>query len=358
MQTWTRAVVVRLAIFGCLPALAFAQEAPLTAALGEAPTLESVVVSGAVPGPGLWRVSRGGNELYLLGTITPLPSNMEWVASEVEDILSRTDEVIAPGGAAARVGVGDALKISLLARSAFAATKIPAKRKLADVLPPQVFREWTAMKAKYFEHAKGIERLRPMFASQDLYYAAISASGMTRADVVWQRVAALAEEKQIPVIDTTVRFPLNLDRRKYKAGIAVLAESRVDDTPCFTRTLATLESDLETMRAGALAWATGDLESLQALHHAEVEPACKQTYDQLMGFQRSPAIRAEVDATWFAAATSALQRNDVTFAVVPITQLVGPRGVLARLRAEGFEIRAPGDDLDDIADDAHTAPDA
>ena len=357
MKTWNRAVVARLVMLACVPVLAFAQEAPAPEA-AQVPTLEAVLVTGAVPGPGLWRVSRSGHELYLLGTVSPLPSNMEWVSSEVEGILAHTNEVISPGGAVARVGAGDAFKIALLARSAFAATKIPAGKKLADVLPPQVFREWTAMKAKYFGNARDIERSRPMFASQDLYYAAISTSGMTQENIVWERVAALAKEKRIPVIDTTVRFPLNLDRGKYKAGIAALAGARVDETTCFARTLATLESDLRTMRDGALAWATGDLESLQTLGHTQVEPACKQTYDELMGFQRSPAVEAEADATWLAAATSALQRNDVTFAVVPIAELVGPTGVLARLRAEGCEIEAPGDDSHDVADGGHALPGA
>jgi uncharacterized protein YbaP (TraB family) len=346
MKFWKGALVVRLAVLCAAPALAFAQDPGVPRPGEDATTLETVVVSGAVPGPSLWRVSRGGHELYVLGTITPLPSNMQWVATEVDEVLSRTDEVIAPGGTEARVGVGDAFKISLLARSAFAATKIPDRKKLSDVLPPLVFRQWVAKKSRFLPNARGVERSRPLFASQDLYYAAITASGMTRADTVWQRVAALAEEKRIPIVQTKVRFPLNLDRRKYKAGIAALAESRVDDHACFAHTLATLESDLKVMRASAMAWATGDQESLLALRHGDVEPACKKTYDQLMGFQQRAELQVEADAKWFAAATSALQRNEVTFAVAPIAKLVGPQGALERFRADGFEIDVPNDDME------------
>jgi hypothetical protein len=269
---------------------------------------------------------------------------MEWVASEVDDILSRSDEVLAPGGVEPHVGVGDAFKISLLARSAIAATKLPERQKLVDVLPPPLFRDWTAMKARFLKDARRVERSRPLFASTELYYAAIEASGMTGADIVWARVQALAEEKDVPVVETRLRFPLKLDYRKYKAGIAALAASRVDDTPCFAQTLATLDSDLETMRAGARAWATGDLETLQELRHADVQPACKQTYDEVLGFQRSEAAHAEADAAWLAAATSALRRNEVTFAVAPISKLVGASGALEQLRSAGFDVEAPESD--------------
>ena len=60
MKSWIGAVVARLAILACVPVLAFAQEAPAPAGV-EVPTLEAVLVTGAVPGPGLWRVSRSGS---------------------------------------------------------------------------------------------------------------------------------------------------------------------------------------------------------------------------------------------------------------------------------------------------------
>ena len=34
---------------------------------------ETVVVSGALPGPGLWKVRKDGHTLYVLATLSPLP---------------------------------------------------------------------------------------------------------------------------------------------------------------------------------------------------------------------------------------------------------------------------------------------
>jgi hypothetical protein len=309
----------------------------------EPKTLQTIVVTGTLPGPGLWRVRRGGHALYILGTITPLPAKMHWVSAEVESIMSHANEVIAPSFAEAHVSVGDVFRMSLLARSAYAAIKIPERQQLADVLPGPVFSQWQSLKAKYLSGtgADGIERSRPVFASQDLYHGAISASGMTRDDIVWQRIAEIAGDRKIPVTETKVVFPLDLDRRKYKAGIAALSQSKFDDVTCFAKTVSSLETDLETMRQGANAWAIGDLEKLHELGHADLKPACKETYDRLMGFQQRAGVDAQADASWLAAATAALARNDVTFAVLPLAKLSGSAGAIERLRAAGFEIDVP-----------------
>jgi hypothetical protein len=327
-----------------IPALVPAQEIRAEPVVdGEPKTLATVVVTGTLPGPGLWRVRRGGHSLYILGTITPVPAKMHWVSAEVETILSHANEVIAPSYAEAHVGVRDVFNMSLLARSAYAAIKIPERQQLADLLPGVVFSQWQSLKTKYLPGtaADGIERSRPMFASQDLYYGAISTSGMTRDNIVWERIAEIAEDRKIPVTETKIQFPLDLDRQKYKAGIAALAQSKVDETTCFAKTMSSLEADLETMRQGANAWAIGDLEKLHQLGHADLKPACKETYDRLMGFQQRPGVDAQADASWLAAATAALERNDVTFAVLPLAKLSGPTGAIERFRAAGFEIDVP-----------------
>lgn len=327
--------------FALLAAAAVAQAPPPVAPAGATTTLETVVVSGEMPGPGLWRVERDGHELYVLGTVSPLSAEMDWVSTEVEGILDRADEVIAPGGAYAEVGASDTFKIALLAPSAIAAMKLPDGGRLVDVLPAPVHARWREMRAKYLPDRDKIERSRPMFASQDLYYAAIDAVGLTRDDVVWQRVRELAEARGIPVTATSVGFPLALDRRRYRDGIAALAESRIDDTTCFAQTLASLETDLNAMRAGANAWAVGDFETLLAPEVAGRVPACKPVYDTVLGFQARPERDAEARDAWFAAADAALRRNAVSFAVLPFAELEGDAGALARLRAAGGAVIAP-----------------
>lgn len=68
-----------------------AHEAPASdrAALDALPIRDeaAVVVTGVQPGPGMWKVSRGDHVIRVLGTVSPLPSGMEWEARDVRTVL-------------------------------------------------------------------------------------------------------------------------------------------------------------------------------------------------------------------------------------------------------------------------------
>src|SRR5690606_7247298 len=52
--------------------------------------LEALVVSGAQPGPGMWKVRKGEHVMHILGTVSPLPRRMEWASDEVEAVIARS----------------------------------------------------------------------------------------------------------------------------------------------------------------------------------------------------------------------------------------------------------------------------
>ena len=68
--------------------------------------MDTVVVSGAQPGPGLWKASKGDHVLYILGTQSPLPRDMEWDAREVRGVLERAGAVLGSPGVAIGADVG------------------------------------------------------------------------------------------------------------------------------------------------------------------------------------------------------------------------------------------------------------
>src|SRR5690606_12034454 len=54
--------------------------------------LDSVTVTGAQPGPGLWRVAKGDHELWILGVLSPLPNGITWNADEIPELVGRSQE--------------------------------------------------------------------------------------------------------------------------------------------------------------------------------------------------------------------------------------------------------------------------
>jgi uncharacterized protein YbaP (TraB family) len=324
--------------------LATAAAAAPTATPATGPViLEELVVTGIQPGPGLWRVSRGDGEgeAWILATVTPLPRDMQWRTGEVEAILATADAVIAPAWVEVDIGAGDMFKMASLARSANAAIKLPDGERLEDRLPAEHYARWAVLKARHLPDDGKVERQRPLFASQTLYYEAISDAGLTRVDIAWKRISELAANRGLRVVEPTVHPPLDIDRKAYRAGIRALTESQVDDVGCFVATMDTLDLDLLHFIRTANAWAKGDVALLMPMQLATPMPPCKPVYDHAMSFQRRPEHRAQALAAWRTAVEAAILEGHTVLAVLPLADLMGAEGVVARLRAGGHEVEAP-----------------
>ena len=91
---------------GLLSAAALAQTEPppvpaeqTVAQADEAAPASQVPVSGKRPGPGLWKVSKDGHVMWVVGMYAPLPPKMEWDDSRVERLIAQSQEVLAPPSA-------------------------------------------------------------------------------------------------------------------------------------------------------------------------------------------------------------------------------------------------------------------
>ena len=305
--------------------------------------LDEMVVTGVQPGPGLWRIrgKDGQGEVWVLASLVPLPRDMQWQTAQVESILDTAAEVIAPPVVEADIGAGDLFKMASLARAANAAVKLPKRQRLDDVLTPERYAQWRQLRERHFPGETRLDRQRPLFASQELFYEAISDVGLTRSDIAWQRVAELAGQRNLRVVRTTLRHPLDIDRKAYRAGIRALAESRVDDGDCFNATMQTLESSLAHFARAANAWATGDVALLLPLELVTPTPPCKAVYDRAMSFQKNPQLRQESLALWRNAVESALAGKRVALAVLPLPDLIASGGLLDQLRAAGYDVESP-----------------
>ena len=69
-------------------------------------TEATVVVTGEQPGPGLWLVRKGSHDLWILGTLSPLPAGMQWQSKQVEGVIANAQEVIRAPSVSFTVGTG------------------------------------------------------------------------------------------------------------------------------------------------------------------------------------------------------------------------------------------------------------
>lgn len=301
-------------------------------------TAETVVVTGEQPGPGLWLVRKGAHDLWILGTLSPLPSGMQWQSKQVEDVIANAQEVIRPPRVSLQVKAGFFKSLTLLP-SLLGARKNPDGKTLQQVVSPQSYARWKALKARYIGSNGGVEKWRPLFAAQELYGEAMKKSGLGGKTLV-SSVVDRAIEAHHPSVTVVKQEIVVTDP---KPLLKEFSKTSLDDIACFENTMTRIETDLDAMRARANAWATGDMAALQSLPAPYQWEACNSAITEAgigkrLGFGDA---QQQLQAKWMAAAESALGRNAVTFAVVEMRELLGASGYLAKLKARGYTVLAP-----------------
>lgn len=300
--------------------------------------LEAMVVRGVQPGPGLWKVSKGDHVLWILGTVSPLPKRLQWQSTEVETIIAQSQQVLMAPTVQIDADMGFFGKLTLLP-SAMKAMKNEDGRELRELLPAELYARWSVAKARYLGSDRGVERKRPMLAAGELYQAAIKRSGLARSPVIWSVVERAAKRAGIKPTPTALDYKIADPRqaiKEFRAG-------GMDDTACFRSILVTIERDLPTMVERANAWSVGDIEALRQLPREDPQAACMSAMAS-SGAARKRGIddlERRMREHWLGIATTALQRNRSTFAVLPISRLTAADGYLARLQALGYAVEAP-----------------
>jgi len=300
--------------------------------------LDSVTVTGAQPGPGLWRVSKGDHDLWILGVLSPLPNGITWNADEITELVGRSQEVLWRPMFVVGAEVGFFRKISL-GYGMLRAEKNPGGGTLADVLSPELYARWAEARQRYLPKERGLERSRPMVAAETLFSAAIRDAGLERPKLINPPILAAIKANEIketrPKVTVTIADPAG--------AIRDVRRMSLNDSACLEATLDAIEQVLPRMVTNGNAWATGDLERISFDQLERRNNTCADVFSNAE-FSRKwgiPDIRTSLRAEWLKAAETALANNATSFAVLPLEDVVGPSGYAARLGAMGYEVDAP-----------------
>ncbi len=325
---------------------AFAQTAPAAGSPSPATTpaepivdLDAVVVSGSQPGPGLWKVvGKNGHTLWVLGTLSPLPRRMEWDTNAVERAIAQSQQIIESPSVKLKADVGFFGKLALIP-TALKARRNPGDKTLQEIVPPDQYVRWQALKARYIGSDRGIERWRPVFAALELYDKAIGKSGMTWSGIVAPAVDKLARKYGVKRVKPEAEIAI----AEPKQALKEFANQPLDDLACFEKTLDRIQGDLGNMAARANAWAIGDVDALRDLPANNQFVACSAAFTEA-GLARKYGINdlaQRMERAWLSAAETALRNNASTFATLPVSELLKDNGYLAKLQAKGYEVQAP-----------------
>jgi uncharacterized protein YbaP (TraB family) len=288
--------------------------------------MDEVVVTGERTGPGMWHVHHGSAQLWILGSLSPLPKGITWKANEVERVLDTTNHVLVPKPL--EIGIVRILWLLITERKLL---MVQGGKRLKDVLPPTLYARFAQLRTKYTDDPDKWERYRPIIATAFLQQAAFHQVGLSARLDLGAAVRTLAKKHHVPVDEVKI------------AGVGDVLEALKTMQPstentCVEASLVTIESGLPRLIDRAQAWATGNVERIENLPEPAEVNACLAALDT--GAATGDLI-ARVRRTWLDSMERSLQGSGVSLAVVNIDMLLGNAGLLEELRKKGYEVDAP-----------------
>lgn len=288
--------------------------------------MDDVVVTGERTGPGMWQVHRGAAQVWILGSMSPLPKGITWRSKQVEQVLNGTNQVLVQKPF--EIGIARILWLLLTERSAL---MVRGGKRLKDVLPADLYARFAVQRAKYTDDADKWERFRPLIAAAFLQREAFHQVGLSTRLDIGAAVRTLAKERKVRVEELKI------------AGVsdvmdALKALPPATENACVAASLVTVERDLPRLLQRADAWASGNVERIAKLREPEEIDACRAALDTGVG---AAELIARMRRTWLGAIEKYLQTGGVTLAVVNMDMLIEPGGLLDELRTAGYEIDAP-----------------
>jgi uncharacterized protein YbaP (TraB family) len=319
MRTATAALMAASLLAGCFAAAACrADQLPQA--------LDEIVVTAERAGPGMWHVHRGAANVWILGSISPLPRDITWRSKQVELVLESTSQVL----------VQKPLEISiprilwmLIADRKY--LMVGGGKRLKDVLPPDLYRRFAAQRSNVGEDADKWERYRPIIAAAFLQRDAFHQVNLSMRLDLGAALRVLAKKHGVRIEEIKV------------AGVSDMLEAlktmpAPTERTCVEASLTTVESGLPRLVDRAQAWAVGNVERIENLPELKDVDACRTALDAGKG---ALDVIGRIRQTWLENIEKYLRSAGTTIAVVNLDMLLERGGLLDQLRAKGYEIDAP-----------------
>ena len=281
-------------------------------------TVGELVVTAKAQGPVLWRITRGGSEVWILGALPNMPRNLTWNTARLDRVITGANVVLTRP----RATVDLFTVLGVLTH-----LNLPHGKTLDQELSPDLEARFVHARALAGTSAARYARLKPVWAAWRLladYYGAAKLSYTEPQDTL-VRLAARHHTPARPVATYRAKAVVrNIETMTDAEGQACLADAVAD-----------IEHDSRHAAAAAKAWAAGDLRAVRD-HYGE--PAFGLCLEEAPSFV---ALRDRSVGDTVAAIDAALARPGKSVAIFPLGDLLRDGGALQRLRAEGATITAP-----------------
>src|SRR6266403_27807 len=256
------------------------------------PVMDELVVTGERTGPGMWRVHRGAAQVWILGSMSPLPKGITWRSKQVERVLEGANQVLVQKPF--DIGIARILWLLITERSVLMVT---GGKRLKDVLPAELHARFAVQRAKYTGDPNKWERFRPLIAAAFLQQAAFHQVGLSTRLDLGAAMRTLAKKHRVRIEEIKI------------AGVSDVMEALktlppATENACVAASLVTAESDLPRLVDRAQAWASGNVERIEKLREPAEVDACRAALDAGVG---AAELIARMRRTWLSAIEACLR---------------------------------------------------
>lgn len=332
----------------CLAAALLLLGYTIVKAQSEAP--EEFVVTGHLPGPAMFRVSKGDEHvLWVFATIYPVPRDMIWESARVENVIAQAEEYIVPPDADVSVSplvmlnpINYVRVFGLIKRL----SRNPDGRNLRDVLSSEQYQRLLALRAKYGIDEKLKDDVRPLFAIQGIQDAAFDQNGLGSGDFRKKISKLVKKNRKIKRTETQITQDIKGGYGKLADRAEVLMNSIPQDqeVACMDRQMARLEHDIPAMISRANSWAQGYADEFRDVPlQNDTSNPCFNIILLSSEKELATEMMNRANEAWLTAAEHALATNAITFSAIDMESATSESGLLAKLKARGYEVRAPWD---------------
>jgi uncharacterized protein YbaP (TraB family) len=265
--------------------------------------------------PALWTVHSKTATVYLFGSIHLLPANVVWHTPEIDRAMDSATTFMfeAPLDAAGKQLVADFVREH---------GSLPQGTTLRSLLPPKTLVDYERALAAADLVPEQLDGERPWLAAIVLDVGYLQHLHYVVADGVDQQVFAYAtaHNKQVRTFETPAQ-QLSLFMPKDKSL----------EVQEFAADLKEFQSEESTIGAMVDAWGAGDAKSVGRLMNKslDTEPGARKI------------LIDNRNHNWIKILDEVLAKPGVTFVTVGTGHLVGPGGVPALLRKQGYVVDGP-----------------
>lgn len=300
--------------------------------------LDEILVSGELPGPAMWKVSKDDHTLWIMGTLSPLPTKMTWRQKQAEEVIRASGEILGDSSSDWDMDLGLRESIGLL-RRALRLRHNADGATLREVLPGEIYDRWHAAHRRWFgKDPSPKERARPIYAAYLLYERALKRSGLSDKPMVWATAERLARRHGVQVRERKFRVKVE-DPSGMLAELAALPPDT--EAACLAEMMDYIDRELPDMKRRAQAWAVGDMPALRALPRGEQQPACMKLIEGTRIQQLADEEEALFREDWSGIVDWMLLTHATSFTTLPVEKLLEQNGVLEQLRRKGYTVEEP-----------------